>query len=110
MNVVAQQDLEKNEETKKGKSEAGERRRQATDFREAVCCPSAVVRRAAQRKNGLCEGSARGNWDPREDQKPFQPKRVGDRTTSLRRLLIGAVKRALRFFSGTELLNFDYNI
>ena len=25
----------------------------------------------ARRKNGLCEGSARGNWDPREDQQPF---------------------------------------
>ena len=23
------------------------------------------------RKNGLCEGSARGNWDPREGQQPF---------------------------------------
>ena len=22
-------------------------------------------------KNGLCEGSARGNWDPREDEQPF---------------------------------------
>ena len=22
-------------------------------------------------KNALCEGSARGNWDPREDQQPF---------------------------------------
>ena len=53
MNVVAQQDLKKNEETKTGKSEAGERRRQATDFREAVCCLSAVVQRAAQRKNDL---------------------------------------------------------
>ena len=22
-------------------------------------------------KNGLCEGSARGNWDPQEGQQPF---------------------------------------
>ena len=22
-------------------------------------------------KNGLCEGGARGNWDPREGQQPF---------------------------------------
>ena len=37
--------------------------------------------------------SARGNWDPREGQQPFQPNSngVGDRTTTLRRLLIGAV-------------------
>ena len=37
-------------------------------------------------------GSARGNWDPREVQQPFRPNLngVGDRTTTLRRLLIGA--------------------
>ena len=37
-------------------------------------------------------GSARGNWDPREGQQPFRPNLngVGDRTTTSRRLLIGA--------------------
>ena len=35
-------------------------------FKEAECYPSAVVQGAARRKNGLCEGSARGSWDPRE--------------------------------------------
>ena len=37
--------------------------------------------------------SAQGNWDPREDQQPFRPNPngIGDRTTTLRRLLIGAV-------------------
>ena len=36
--------------------------------------------------------SARGNWDPREGQQSFRPNpnRVGDCTTTLRRLLIGA--------------------
>ena len=33
--------------------------------------PSAVVQGAAGRKNGLCEGSAQGNWHPRKDQQPF---------------------------------------
>ena len=39
------------------------------------------------------KGSARGNWDPREGQQPLRPKPngVGDRTTTLRQLLIGAV-------------------
>ena len=37
-----------------------EKRRQA-DFKEA-----ALVLGAARRKNGLYEGSARDNWDPRE--------------------------------------------
>ena len=70
-----------------GKRKAVEERRQATDFKEA-----AVVQRAARRKNGLCEGSARGNFDPREGQQPFRPNPngVGDRTTALRRLLIGS--------------------
>ena len=50
------------------KSKAGEERRQTTDFKEVVCCPSVVVRGAARQKNGLCEGSASGNWDPQEGQ------------------------------------------
>ena len=49
MNVTAHQEKEKNEETKTGKRRAGEKRKkkQATDFEEAVCCPSAVVQGAA---------------------------------------------------------------
>ena len=40
------------------------------------------------------KGSARGNWDPREVQQPFRPNTngVGDRTTTLRRLLIDAAR------------------
>ena len=68
MNVAAHQDKEKNGKT--GKKKAGEERRHG-DFKEAACYPSAVVHGAARRKNGLCEGSARGNWDPQEDQQPF---------------------------------------
>ena len=45
-------------------------KRQA-DFKEAACYPSEVVQGAARRKNGLCEESARGNWDPRGGQQPF---------------------------------------
>ena len=59
MNVTAYQEKKKNEETKKGKRRAGEkkRRKQATDFEKAVCCPSAVVPGAAERKNeGECPG------------------------------------------------------
>ena len=68
MNVAAHQEKEKNEKT--GKKKEGEERKQA-NFKEAACYPSAVVQRAARRKNGLGEGSARGNWDPREDQQQF---------------------------------------
>ena len=68
MNVASYQEKEKNEKT--GKRKAGEERKQA-NFKEAACYPSAVVQGAARRKNGLREGSARGNWDPREDQQRF---------------------------------------
>ena len=49
MNVTAHQEKEKNEETKTCKKRAGEKKesKQATDFEEAVCCPSAVVQGAA---------------------------------------------------------------
>ena len=45
MNVTTHQEKEKNKETKTGKRRAGEKRmtKQAIDFKEAVCCPSAVV-------------------------------------------------------------------
>ena len=77
MNVAAHQEKEKNKKT--GKRKAGEDRRQA-DFKEAACYPSAVVQGAARRKNGLCEESARGNWDPHESQQPFQPNPNGSGT------------------------------
>ena len=68
MNVATHQEKEKNEKT--GKRKAGEERRQF-DFKEAACYPFAVVQGVERRKNGLCKGSARGNWDPRKGQQPF---------------------------------------
>ena len=47
MNVTAQQEKKMNEEMKTSKRRAGEKRKQATDFEEAVCYPSAVIQRAA---------------------------------------------------------------
>ena len=41
MNVASHQEKEKNE--KACKREAGEERKRVTNFKEAVCCPSAVV-------------------------------------------------------------------
>ena len=78
MNVTAHQEKGKIEETKMGKRRAGEerKRKQATDFEKAVCCPSAVVQGAARRK---MKGSARGNWDPREGQQPFRSNPNGNR-------------------------------
>ena len=71
MNVTAHQE-KKNEETKTNMKKAGEGKRQATDFREAVCCPSAVVQGATRQKNGLrgvpgvpgTLGKANSHFDP----------------------------------------------
>ena len=50
MNVTAHQ-KEKSEEMRMSKRKAGKERKQATNFKEAVCCPSVVVQGAAQQKN-----------------------------------------------------------
>ena len=71
MYVAAHQEKEKNEET--GKGEIGEERKQSADFKEAACCFSAVVQRAARRKNGLCEGSARVTGTLRKANSHFDP-------------------------------------
>ena len=49
MNVTAHQEKEKNKETKTGKRRAGEKRKkkQATNFKGAVRCPSTIVQGAA---------------------------------------------------------------
>ena len=43
MNVTTHQEKEKNEKTKTNKRKAEEERRQATNFKEAACGPSAIV-------------------------------------------------------------------
>ena len=92
MNITAHQEKEENEESKKGKRGAGEmkKRKQATNSK-AVCCPSAVVEGAAWRKN---KRSALGNWDPGEGQQPLRPNPngIGNRTTTLKQLLIVAAQ------------------
>ena len=50
MNVTAHP-KERNEEMRMSKRKAGKERKQATNFKEAVCCPSVVVQGAAQQKN-----------------------------------------------------------
>ena len=55
---------------------------------------AALLQSFTRRHSEKMKGSARGNWDPREGQQPFRPNPngAGDRTTTLRRLLIGAVE------------------
>ena len=45
----------------RGDEDEQEKGNRRSIFKEAACCPSAVVQRAARRKNGLCEVSVRGN-------------------------------------------------
>ena len=47
MNVTAHQEKKKKKGTKTGKRRAGEKRKQVTSFKEAVCCSSVVVLGAA---------------------------------------------------------------
>ena len=53
---------------------------------------AALLRSFRGQHSEKMKGSARGNWDPRESQQPFQPNPngAGDRTATLGRLLIGA--------------------
>ena len=66
------------------RQERVEERKQLTDFEEAACCLSAVVQRAARRKNGLCKRSARGNWDLRKANNYFGPTQKGSKTAPSR--------------------------
>ena len=54
LNVGAHQEKEKNEET--GNKEAEEERKQMTNFKEGVCCPSAVVWGASWKKMVCVKG------------------------------------------------------
>ena len=45
---------------------------------------TAVVQRAARRKNGLCKRSARGNWDLRKANNYFGPTQKGSKTAPSR--------------------------
>ena len=55
---------------------------------------AALLRTFRGQHSKKMEGSARGNCDPRQGQQSFgpNPNGVGDRTTTLRRLLIGPSK------------------
>ena len=53
---------------------------------------AALLRSFRGQHSKKMKGSAWGNWDPQEGQQPFRPNpnEAGDRTTTLRWLLIGA--------------------
>ena len=92
MNVTAHQEKEENEGTKNSKGGAGEKKRESKrPILKKLC--AALLRLFRWQHSEKMKGSARGNWDPREGQQPFRLNQngAGDRTTTLRRLLIGAV-------------------
>ena len=63
MNVAAHHKNEKTDKRKEGEDRPILKRLRAILLRS--------FRGGARRKNGLCEGSSQGNWDPREGQQPF---------------------------------------
>ena len=96
MNVTAHEEKEKNKETKKGKRRAGEKKKRKSETDLKKLC-AALLRSFRGQHSEKMKESARGNWDPRKGQQPFRPNPngVGDRTTKLRRPLIGATNQVV---------------
>ena len=65
---------------------------------------AALLRSFRLQHSEKMKGSGRGNWDPREGPQPFRPNPngAGDRTTTLRRQLIGAANLSSSSASGPE--------
>ena len=99
MNVTAHQEKEENKETKKGRRKKGENRR---PILKMLCV--ALLRLFRGQHSKKMNRSARGNWDPREGQQSFRPNPngVGDRTTTLRRLLISADRNDFVYVNNKE--------
>ena len=70
--------------------EEQEKREDSRPILKKLC--AALLRSFRGQHGEKLKGSVRGNWNPWEGQQPFRPSpnRVGDHTTTLRRLLIGA--------------------
>ena len=72
----------------------GKEKRKSENRRPILQMLCAALLRSFRRQHSeKIKWSAQGNWDPREGQQPFRPNPngAGDRTTTLRRQLIGAV-------------------
>ena len=84
---------------------AGEKKREnRRPILKKLC--AALLRSFKGQHSEKMKGNARGNWDPREGQQTFRPypNGVGDRSTTLRRLLIGAARNS-SFMHLTSLVN-----
>ena len=84
MNVAAHQEKEKNKEMKTGKRKAGKERRQATNFKEAPCCPSAVVQGAARQKMISVKGVPRITGTLGKANSHFDQTQTGSGTATPR--------------------------
>ena len=73
---------------------------------------AALLRSFRGQHNEKMKGSALGNWDSREGQQPFRsnPNGVRDRTTTLRRLLIGAVAISIAISRGSCLEHYSLSV
>ena len=70
------------------------KRESSQPFLKKLC--AALLRSFRGQHSKKMKRSAWGNWDLQKGQQPFgpNPNGVGDRTTTLRRLLIGAAKKS----------------
>ena len=61
-----------------GKRKAGEERRQATDFKVAVCCPSAIVQGGQHGERMVCVTVVLGvTWTLGKANSHFDPHQTG---------------------------------
>ena len=80
MNITAHQERGMNKgRDDDGMNKARRREKTATNFREAVCCPSAVVQGAARRKNGS-RGVPGVSGILGKANSHFEPTQTGSRT------------------------------
>ena len=80
---------------KRRRAREGHEKRKSENRRPILKKPCAALLRSFRGQHSeKMKGSAQGNLDPREGQQPFQPNPngAGDRTTTLRRLLVGAAE------------------
>ena len=82
MNVAAHQEKMENDDAEK--REAGKEKRQATDFKETECFPSAVVQRAARRKNDWMRRVLGVTGTLRKANNHFKPPQTGSGTATPR--------------------------
>ena len=93
MNVTAHQERRMRRQRRAREGQTKRKREKKRPILKKLC--AALLQSFRGQHSKKIKWSARGNWEPREGQQPFRPNPngVGDSTTMLRGLLIGAEKK-----------------